>query len=160
VKVYSSPVDQALLSKFQKLTRTPRKYQQGSDSWYSYSKLNTDLPVFSDCPGRVLAAKISRISVKKYQSVAADHGWHSDSDVPVSSIRILIPIFSSGEYQMQLENSLSWNLETGRAYAIPATELHRLILKTPGTTDFFCIVLDIGNKNGKRTRNKSNKNSA
>lgn len=160
MKVYTSPVDQALLSKFQKLTRTPREYQQGSDVWYSYSKLKNNLPVFSNCPGEIVSAKISRISVKKFHPVPADHGWHADTDVPKNTIRILIPIFSSGEYHMQLENSTSWKLTTGSAYAIPATELHRLQVKTPGKTDFFCIVLDVGNKNGKRTRNKPNKNTA
>jgi len=149
VNVYTSPVEQAILSKFQKLIKTPRNYKTGSDPWYSYSKLKTDLPVFKNCPGKIIAAKISRISVQAYEPVNADHGWHSDADVPASSIRILIPIFSSGEYQMQLENSTSWNLETGKAYAIPARELHRLIVKQPGTEDFHCIVLDVRNKNGK-----------
>jgi hypothetical protein len=152
VKVYTSPVEQAILLKFQKLTKTSRNYTTGSDPWYSYSKLKTDLPVFKNCPGKIIAAKISRISVQAYVPVSADHGWHADSDVPVSSIRILIPIFESGEYEMQLENSSCWNLETGKAYAIPARELHRLRVKHPGTDDFYCIVLDVRNKNGKSAR--------
>lgn len=159
MKIYSSPVDQELLEKFQKLLTVKRKYIPGTDSWYSFSKLKTNLSVFRNFPARILTAKISRISATEFTSVPDDHGWHKDTDVPNKSIRLIIPLTESGVYHFQMENSPSWKLESGKVYSIPATKLHRLIVKSPGETDFYCIVLDVKEKNGKTTRKRPRKST-
>jgi hypothetical protein len=152
VKVYSSPVDWDLLKKFQKLLKLERAYITGTDAWYSYSKLKINLPVFRNFPVKIISAKISRVKVNDYVPVTGDYGWHRDSDVPKKSIRLLIPLTDSGEYHMQMENSKSWKLEMGRVYSIPATELHRLIIKKPSSEDFYCLVLDVKENHGKTVR--------
>jgi hypothetical protein len=143
--IYSTAVDTKLLAELTKLTGLRRGYRIGSDHWYYFTKINHSHPTLSGFPARILAAKVSKISAKKFKPVPADHGWHRDDDLPPESARLLIPLSKWGNFQIQVENKLPVDIKYGYAYAFNAKDLHRLCISRMGKRDFYMLVLDCAN---------------
>lgn len=141
--LHSTIVDSHLLRELETLKRIRKGYSRpGQDAWYYTVKIDPQHAVLHGFPARVVYAKISKISVKRYTATPADYGWHVDDDVSDDSVRLVVPLSKYGKYQLQAEDFLPVDIKYGYAYVFNAKRMHRLKVIEPGTKDFYMLVLD------------------
>jgi len=143
MNVYSTAVDTALLFDLESLKRIRRGYSRPNQKSCIYTaNIDTQHEVLQGFPAKVVFAKVSKVSVKRYLAATLDYDWHVDDDVSEDSVRLLVPLSKYGKYQLQIEDRLPIDIKYGYAYVFNAKCMHRLKGIDPGKKDFYMLILD------------------